>query len=320
MTRHLKILKSDAQSIITRLKAGSTIDHDYQIQRDGEYVFVPLNSDYKHEPSSEDYAVVDIEPVESKSRPRPRTSSGAFDLIGNIAITKIRNRARAEELAEDLLKSHPVIKSVYLDKGIVGEFRLRDLELLRGEENFNAVYRENGLVFEMDVSKVYFSPRLATERMFVAKDAKDGEFIIDMFAGIGAFSFNIAKQHNVRISAIDSNPDAISHMKRNLEINSLKGMITPLLGKAEDAVPELPKADRIIMNLPHESRQFLKLASSRIKEGGVIHYYEILDVEGLTDRMTEMKSLGLEILKKREVHGYSASMSMYSLTATLLGG
>lgn len=319
MTKHLKVRKSDAQSIITELKSNSNIDHDYQIQREGEYVFVPLNNDYNPRGTSK-YEVVDIVPLESKSRPRPRASSGAFDLIGNIAITKIRNRYRAEELAEDLLRSHPVIKSVYLDKGIVGEFRLRDLELLSGEGNFNAVYRENGLVFEIDVSKVYFSPRLATERMFVAKDAKDGEYIIDMFAGIGAFSFNIAKQRDVRITAIDSNPDAISHMKRNMERNSLKGAITPVLGKAEEAVPELPKADRIIMNLPHKSRQFLKLASGWIKEGGVLHYYEILDVEGLAERMTEMNRLGLEILKKREVHGYSVSLSMYSITAARLGG
>lgn len=319
MTRHLKTSKSNAQSLISKLKEASAINHDYQIQRDGQHVFVPITKNYIPEPSPT-YEIVELEPVESKSRPRPRTSSGAFDLIGNIAITKIRNRARAEELAEDLLLSHTAIKSVYLDRGIVGEYRLRDLELLRGEENFNAVYRENGLMFELDVSKVYFSPRLATERMFVAKDAEDGEHIIDMFAGIGAFSLNVAKQHDVRITAIDSNPDAIHCMKRNLEINSLKGSITPILGRAEDAVPELPKADRVIMNLPHESRQFLKLASSRIKEGGVIHYYEILDVEGLAERMTEMNKMGLEILKKREVHGYSASMSMYSLTATLLGG
>ncbi len=319
MTRHLRILKQNAQSIIKELKEGTGIDHDYQIQRDSEFVFVPLAGDFVPAPSGE-YEIVEMDPLASKSRPRPRTSSGAFDLIGNIAITKIRNKLRAEQLAEDLLRSHPVIKSVYLDKGIVGEFRLRDLELLRGEENFNAVYRENGLVFEMDVSKVYFSPRLATERMFVAKDAKDGEYIIDMFAGIGAFSFNMAKQHAVNVSAIDSNPEAVRYMKRNMEINSLKGSIRPILGKAEEVIGQLPRADRIIMNLPHESRNFLELARGRLKEGGVIHYYEILDVEGLAGRMSEMNSLGLDILKKREVHGYSASLSMYSLTATLSGG
>lgn len=318
MTKHLRISKKDAQTIISGLKQESAIDYEYQIQRDEEFVFVPLIEEFNIE-TTRSSEIVDIIPVESKSRPRPRTSSGAFDLIGNIAITKIRNRTKAEELAEDLICSHPAIKSVYLDKGIVGEYRLRDLELLKGEKNFNATYRENGLVMEMDVSKVYFSPRLATERMFVAKDAKDGEYIIDMFSGIGAFSLNIAKQHNAEITAVDSNPDAIEYMKRNITGNSLRGNVTPLLGKAEDVVPELPKADRIIMNLPHESRNFLELSSRRIKKGGEVHYYEILDVEGLAGRMSEMKDLGFEIIKKREVHGYSASLSMYSLTVEFLG-
>lgn len=319
MTRHLKILKSGAQPVITKLKEESLIDHSYQIQRDETHVFVPIVENRKFF-TFPDTEFTDITPVRSKSKPKPRTSGGAFDLIGNIAITKIRNRQKAEELARDLLSTHPVIKSVYLDKGIIGEHRLRDLELLQGERNFNAVYRENGLVFELDVSRVYFSPRLATERMFVSKDARDGEYIIDMFAGIGAFSLNIAKQKQAKITAIDSNPDAIWYMKKCLELNSLKGTVTPICGKAEDLMPELPKADRIIMNLPHESHHFLEIASRNIKKGGTIHYYEILDIGQLEERMEELNSLGFEILKKREVHGYSATLSMYSLTAAFGGG
>lgn len=318
MTKHFKIKKSNAQSVITQIKA-SHIDRDFQIQRDDEYVFVPILEigELPHLPGT---SIVDIPPLRSKSKPKPRTSGGAFDLIGNIAITKIRNRSKALDLAKELMESHPVIKSVYLDKGIVGEHRLRNLELLAGEQNFNTLYRENGITFELDVSKVYFSPRLATERMFVAKDTRDGDTVIDMFAGIGAFSLNIAKLHNAHITAIDSNPDAVNYMKKSIVRNSLPGSISPVCGKAEEVLQTLPSADRIIMNLPHESRHFLRLALGNLKKGGIIHYYEILNITQLEERMEELTGLGFEIRKKREVHGFSASLSMYSITASLVGG
>ena len=318
MTIHLKVSKNRAQDTINRLKLENLIDHDYQVQRDDSFVYVPILKAGVMKIYA-DTETVDIPPVESKTRYRPRTAGGAFDLIGNIAITKIRNRERAEKLAEDLIASSPVVKTVFLDKGIIGDFRLRDLELLKGDNNFIAAYRENGLLFELDVSKVYFSPRLATERMFVSRDVKDGECVIDMFAGIGAFSLNIAKHHNVSITAIDSNPDAIRHMESCIALNSLKGDIKPVFGMAEDIVPGLPEADRIIMNLPHDSSRFLRLAAGKLKKGGCVHYYEILDMEGLEQRMEELKALGFEIKAKREVHGYSASLSMYSLTATFKG-
>ncbi len=318
MTIHLKVHKKVAQDTISRLKEEGLVDFDYQIQRDEIFVYVPIVNG-----SSlgiyEDMETVDIPPVESKSRLRPRRAGGAFDLVGNIAITKIRNREKAEKLAEDLIASQSVVKTVFLDKGIIGEFRLRDLELLRGENNYNATYRENGLIFEMDVSKVYFSPRLATERMFVAREARDGEYVIDMFAGIGAFSLNITKLHHLKITAIDSNPEAIRYMEKCIGLNSLKGNIEPVCGLSEDIVPRLPEADRIIMNLPHDSSRFLRLAADKLKKGGVVHYYEILDMRGLEERMEELNTLGFVITSKREVHGYSASLSMYSLTATLTG-
>lgn len=315
MTLHLKTWKSRAQEIITELRGKNAIDVRYQIQRDELYVFIPITEAGK-ELETDSTVLVDIGPLDSKAKSFPKTAGGAFDLIGNIAITKIRNRERALKLAEDLLKTHTVIRSVYLDKGITGKFRLRDLELLSGDESYLAKYRENGIYFELDVSKVYFSPRLATERMFVAKDVMEGEYIIDMFAGIGAFSLNIAKLHSAMITAIDSNPDAIDFMRKCISLNTLKGTITPVCGDAADVLSGLPEADRIIMNLPHEAQKFLELAIEKLKAGGTMHYYEILDVNGLEARMEQFRSLGLEILKKREVHGYSSTLSMYSLTAT----
>lgn len=314
MTLHLRIDKSSAQDFLNRLRKEGNIDRRYQVQRIGEFVLIPIKKKAV-DGLPPDAKVEDIEPKESKSVNQPRKAGGAFDLIGDIAITKIRNRERASNLAKELVALHPNIKTVFLDNGIIGEFRLRDLELLEGENITVTRYRENGVFFELDVSRVYFSPRLATERIFVAKEVQDGEHVIDMFAGIGAFSLNIAKLHDAFIMAIDSNPSAIEYMKKSIGMNKLKGTVKPISGDASIVMETLSPADRIIMNLPHDAHRYLDLAVSRLKPGGTLHYYEIMDLFGVENRMEQFRSSGLTITKKREVHGYSATQSMYSLTA-----
>lgn len=313
MTIHLGVRKEDAQDLITLLRKEDLLDRRYQVQRKDDLVLIPVTEEPQNIGAS--YTLVDLEPKESKVATQPRKAGGAFDLMGEIAITKIRNRERAAALAKDLIRAHPNIRSVYLDAGIAGEYRLRELELLEGAPITVTRYRENGIIFELDVSRVYFSPRLATERMFVAKDTTDGESVIDMFAGIGAFSINIAKLRDVDVTAIDSNPAAIEYMEKSISLNHIRGRVHPVHGDSATVMKTLPEADRIIMNLPHESNQYLHIAVSKLKKGGFLHYYEILDMFGLESRMEQFRSLGLEITKKREVHGYSTTLSMYSLTA-----
>ncbi len=317
MKEHLKVLKKEAQFLLQDLRKGQWIDSGSQIQRDENYVYIPIRAEKVSEAKTHSYwEIVFMKPVPSKAKHLPKLAGGAFDLIGDIAITKIRERERALALATSLMETHPNIKSVYLDRGITGPYRLRDLELLSGEARAETQYRENGVLFRLDVSKVYFSPRLATERMFVSREVAEGEFIIDMFAGIGAFSLNIAKVQKARITAIDSNPDAIRFMKESIAMNRLLGSIEPLCGDSAEIISPLPEADRIIMNLPHESRLYLTKAIGKLKENGILHYYEILDMPGIEERMEEFRDLGLNILKKREVHGYSSTLTMYSLTAS----
>lgn len=316
MSDHLKISKKDAQGILGILRKGTWIDNGSQIQRDPDYVYVPLaRADFGDALRGWDWKVVSMVPVQSKAKHLPKLAGGAFDLIGRIAITKIRDEERANSLADSLMETHPNITSVYLDRGITGPYRLRDLELLRGEKNTETEYKENGLIFRLDVSKVYFSPRLATERMFVSKEAREGEHVIDMFAGIGAFSMNIAKVAKASVVAIDSNPDAIRYMRESMALNRLVGTIEPVCGDSSDVVGTLQEADRIIMNLPHDSHRYLETATAKLKKSGILHYYEILDIAGIEERMEEFRNLGLHILKKREVHGYSSTLTMYSLTA-----
>jgi tRNA (guanine37-N1)-methyltransferase len=75
------------------------------------------------------------------------------------------------------------------------------------------------------VTKVYFSPRLSQERLRIAQKVRGGEVVIDMFAGVGPFSIQIAKKfNNVKVYAIDTNPVAIQFLKQNIALNKIENI------------------------------------------------------------------------------------------------
>lgn len=310
MIDHLKVPKGMAQSAIERARKLGMVDNSFSIQTDAEYVLIPLIAGTA--PFME-YPTVKAQGRPSRRKYQPLDTHGAFDVIGHIAITKIRNREKAESLAQSLIKANKSISTVYLDTGIWGEYRIRNLELLAGTDNPVAMYRENSVVMALDVRKVYFSPRLATERMLVSKDVRDGEEVLDMFAGIGPFSLNIARWHRCTVHAIDSNPDAIYYMQQSIELNRLNGKVIPHNADVEAALYQLNGFHRIIMNLPHDSFRYLDVALQHLHPGGTLYYYEMLDIKTLEERMEELRSRNLDLLQKRVVHGYSSRESMFAL-------
>ena len=202
----------------------------------------------------------------------------SFDIIGEIVILEIPEefdeyKYIIGEAALKFTKRRSVYRKTSKIKGII---RTRELEHLAGEDNsVTKIHREFGNRFKLDVKNVYFSPRLATERKRLSQQVMDNEHIVDMFTRIGPFSISIAKEHAVKIYAIDINPDAYKYLKENIKLNKLKGTVIPLLGDVDEVLKGLNlKSDRIIMNLPGTAWSFLDIAIKSLKSGGVLHYYE----------------------------------------------
>jgi len=205
---------------------------------------------------------------------------GSFDIIGDIAIIKIPETLIDKKLiiAKTLLDRIESIKTVLRQvTPISGEYRTRDLEYLLGENKLITMYKEYGCIFKVDVGRVFFSPRLSTERFRVAKKVKCGETIVNMFAGIGSFSIVIAKnQPKSKIYSIDLNPDAYDFMVENIRLNKVADRVIPFLGDAKSVIEDSLKgiADRVLMPLPEKAIEYIDVALETLKpKGGVIHYY-----------------------------------------------
>jgi tRNA (guanine37-N1)-methyltransferase len=233
--------------------------------------------------------------LEGTLRPdQARAVETGVDIIGDIAIVKLAEPAKehGKIVGDAILASMKNVKAVYdQEGGLEGDFRLRRLRHLAGEERTLTMHRENGLRFMVDVERCYFSPRLSTERMRIADLAEAGEKVLNMFAGVGPYSITLVKKKRVEVWSCELNEVAY---KLHVENNGLNKVETLIRMYNEDAarLPESVggKFDRILMPHPSQSDRFIPVALGMIKPGGWIHYYRHhsgADVEEAQSRLNE---------------------------------
>lgn len=294
---------------------------DYKIKTTEEFGYIPING------TADSYEVCEIELEPLKKYPKDFTEflkdiltaeeasnlKTSFDIIGDIVILEIPKELedKKREIGKATLE-FTKRKSVFMKKSAIhGTTRIRDLELIAGEDNSVTVHKEHGVRLQLNVEEVYFSPRLATERKRVSDTVRENEKILDMFCGIGPFPIVIAKNNNVDITAVDINSKAIEYLKKNIKLNKLQGTIRPIASDVNE-IEFKEKFDRIIMNLPGLAYTFLDLAMNLIDEDGIINYYEFSDgysqgIERLQDAARK-KNKKVEIINTRKVKSSSPGM------------
>jgi tRNA (guanine37-N1)-methyltransferase len=299
------------------------------IARDDEFVYIPILDTKEKKVLGFEIIERDFRELQKRSKnykdivevPEDVRASlpSSFDVIGRVAIIKLPDELLIykQEIGEAILKANKSIETVVIDTGVEGKERVRRLEIIAGKMNTQTIHKEYGIELEMDPSKVYFSPRLATEHWRIAQMVENDEVVLDMFCGVGPFSILIAKHLNPKkIYALDVNEDAIRYLKRNIERNKISN-VTALHGDSKVLVPNLESADRIIMNLPFSAFEILPIAFSNVKNNGIIHFYEVLSDEKKDDRFVEIVRIaegqGVRItrLGDRAVHTYSPGSSLY---------
>jgi len=337
----LKIRKDKANDARKMLLKHSYINLDAKIKRNNKYVIIPLVKEPEigllMEIGLENIEIIDTDFEMQKRRPKSLKDylkgkiapqkideiKGSFDIIGDTVILEIPDdmekfKALIGEAALKFTQRKAVFRKKSEIKGII---RTREFEHLAGEDISETVHQEFGSRLMLDIKKVYFSPRLATERKRVADSVKDGEIIVDMFAGVGPFPVLIAREHDVKIYAIDINPEAFNYMKKNIELNKVEKRVSPVLGDVKEVLKERKiKADRIIMNLPGTAYLFLDSAFDSIKDGGIIHYYEFASdyneaIKRLEDAAIPRK---VEILNKRKVKSKSPGIWHIAVDAKVI--
>jgi len=320
----IKVPKKKGESFRQGLLEFELLDPALRIASDKAFLYLPLLRKPKPSELSKfseelgfELTVFEFEPL--KRKPLLEEILGffpRFEVIGDIALLEAEalELPDAKRVAEAILKTHPRLKTVILPlTPVVGEFRVREFEILAGEPRTETIHKEHGLRYKVDLAKAYFTPRLSTERMRILKWVRKGEIVVDMFAGVGPYSILIAKKARPeKVYAIDKNPEAVFYLKENIGLNSVKH-IEALEGDAREEAKRLAGlADHVIMNLPHSAHEFLDSAVLLAKSGGILHYYGMTSENDLFASSLELIRAAalragrkIEVLEKRTVRSYA---------------
>ena len=325
----LRVPKALGEKAIRLVRGLYLFDRELKVQQVGDYLCIPLineplPAEIKELESSLPESEISTHSFSERTKRPPKLVDAledklpphllasvphAIDFVGDIAVIEIPPELadHKKTIGEAILKTHKRVDTVLAKSGAVeGVYRLREFQVIAGIEKTATIHKEHGCIYHVDLSKAYFSPRLSHEHNRVASQVKEGETVVDMFAGVGPFSILIAKKHeNVQVYAIDVNPDAVNFLKRNIAVNRVENEVMPILGDVRQVVREqlIGVADRVIMNLPEKAIEYVDVACEAIKlEGGIMHYYEFTNapdpLETARVRLTEAISQTKRNVKK----------------------
>lgn len=205
----------------------------------------------------------------------------SYDVVGFIMIFSdfpLELEEKEKLIGEALLELHKNIKTVCKKtRKYSGKFRLPRLKILAGEKTKETLHKENDISLKLDVEKVYFSPRLSTERKRIYQMVRKNENVLVMFSGCGVYPIVISKNSKTKETySIEINPAACKYQEENIKSNKIKN-IKLFKGDVNKVLPKIGKRfDRILMPLPKGAEDFLGLALSKTKKKGIIHFYDFL--------------------------------------------
>jgi tRNA (guanine37-N1)-methyltransferase len=318
----IKIPKKIGEPLRKILLELEVLDNSLKIASDEKFLYLPLTRELSQDELKTlhgEFEIIDFNFELQQKKPTPGDLLGfspAYEIIGDIALLEDSdlNTEKASKIADALLITQPNIKTVLRPlTPVIGEFRVREFEVVAGESRTETIHREYGCRYKVDLARAYFTPRLSTERSRILSWVREGDTVVDMFAGVGPYSILLAKNKKPsKVIAIDKNPDAVSYLKENIILNSVKN-VEAIEGNAREEVKRFAgTADHVIMNLPHNAHEFLDSAFLLTKPGGIIHYYGMTLEDDLFEssiklilKAAERAGRQVEVLDKRVVRSYA---------------
>ena len=340
--RHLIVPSRETSLWRDKLSANGWLSKGYGIHNLDNYRGIPLNETAPE--TIEGLEVRELEPISSGPQHwTNRLDNELFqqyrdywpmshDQIGDVIIVKIPEQIIqfSKDIGKAMLEQHSSVRIVCADNGVKGKFRVRELTTLatRDNESTKTKVREHGNEFWIDPSLVYYSPRLATERLDNLETVKQLSKklgrkidICDPYAGVGPALVPIAKMTDYvdKIYANDLNPHAAKLLEENLPGHNINCVDARMLTSIHSEC-----CDLLLVNLPHESIEHLPGLLGLLKKGHevVIRGWAILPTNSIDDaekqirhHLAETQIVSLSINQKKS---YASDIAYVSIEAYII--
>ena len=312
----VRIREEEAEIVRRKLLSYGALDRSRKLVRRGGSIEIPVTDmavefNVIEQETPEFYipkktldSILDIPEHEKKLLP------SGWQLLGDVIIVTLHEELEnwKKDIAKALLSMHPGCRTVLLDRGISGQMRKPEREIIAGKRT-ETIHRENGCLFKLDAIQIMYSQGNLAERKLMSRLGKD-EIVVDMFAGIGYFSIPMAVHSKpTKIYAIEINPVSFSYLRENISLNRVENSIEPVEGDCASVTPR-GKADRVIMGY-FDAHPYLEKGISALLHGGILHYHEAVP-EAVEDRpvnriVEAAGKLGrkVEIIEARRIKKYS---------------
>jgi len=335
MVLTIKVPVKEANKIKNELMKDNNLSDKYKVRLENGFVFFPINN--KPKKSYNKYKLVNkkIETIKKEATSLKEALSKvltkkeltrvktAYDLIGDVAILEIDEELRNKEkkIGKVLLDIRKDVETVLRkDSSHEGVFRTQKMKYLVGEKKKVAFHKENNIRLKLNVEKVYFSPRLSTERKRIVELIKNDfkelenntkkktkENILVMFSGCAPYCCviaNNAKDMVNKVIGIEINPEGHKYGLENIKLNKLIN-IGLINGDVKKIAPKLSKLgtkfDRILMPLPKHAEDFLEDALMLSKKGTDIHFYNFLHEKEFDNAKKTIKKACIKAKKKCKI-------------------
>jgi len=258
---------------------------------------------------------------------------GSWAVVGSVVLVDVGDAPRPDEVGDALLALHGQADTVLAREGVSGEHREPSVAVIAGEGDTETVHVEHGTTYAMDLAEVMFSPGNKAERARMGEVTKEGERVLDAFAGIGYFALPMARA-GAEVTAVERNPVAFEYLLENAVRNDVQDRLHAYRGDNREVVPELTADgagfERAVLGYYEvteprsvdsqttsgQSWAYLDALLPAVESGGAVHLHEATP-EGLipdrpVDRLTAAAddlSRSVEVLDVREVKGYSEGVA-----------
>lgn len=275
----LRVERRSADETLRRLLALGLLDRKRGISRGKVWIDFPLTGRpppglgevIEGEPERLPEQVPPFERARNSARIPPelkRSLPDKWERLGKVLVLKLPKKLQEHktEIARayaEALDVETVLQDLSGSKGVLRE---PTTELLLGART-ETVHTENYVRYSFDAARIMFSSGNMAERIRMGKTVRPGDTVVDMFAGIGYFTLQMAVHGNPKaVFACELNPVSYRYLAKNIKLNKAGRVVTPLEGDCRLVAPD-GVADRVVLG-HFDSLEFIPKALRVLKPGG----------------------------------------------------